>query len=435
MQRRTSAAPVPAGSARPARFSWGTPALIALAVFAQESTWNFYDAQVPPLVQHYVTNAAVIGLLMGLDNVLGIFVQPWMGSRSDRTRTRWGRRIPYLVLGAPVAAVVFALLPFAQSLPALVLTMFCYGLVANTYKPVAEALMPDFVAPGHRSKANAITRIGTSLTIIVSSVVSLLFVDRDIRLAFAIPAGLMIVCVLVVALTVKERNAPGYRKALAERAHETRDGERLESLRGVLAELLRDRDRSRLWMLAGVFLMAGSWAASRSLMTTYGINVLGLTAGTAGGIALPGGLAFIAAAFPLALLADRLGRVRVMRWGMVVFVVAMGLGALLRTPSGAIAAAVLGSIGYAAYTVNAVVVLWDLAPSHRALGAYTALYGVGNATGSALGPAIVGSFVDVTGWPWFLLDVAIVGVVAVLAISGVAPKGRDGLDPAGAADR
>ncbi|MTD57337.1 MFS transporter [Amycolatopsis pithecellobii] len=434
MSRR---APVPPGPISPTAtpaFNWRVPALISLAVFAQESTWNFYDAQVPPLIQHYVSNAALIGLLMGLDNLVGVFVQPWMGSRSDRTRTRWGRRIPYLVVGAPIAAVLFSLVPFATSLPVLLLTMFSYGLVANTYKPVAEALMPDFVAAEHRSKANAITRIGTSLTIIVSALVSLLFVDKNIKIAFAIPATMMVVCVAVVALTVKERDSPGYRQALADRVDNKDEADQLESLRGVLKELLRDPDRRRLWMIAGVFLMAGAWGASRALMTTYGINVLGMTAGSAGGIALPGGLAVIGAALPLALLSDRIGRLRVIRWGMVVFIVAMLLGAVIRTPAGVIAATLLGSAGYAAYTVNAVVVMWDLAPSHRAIGAYTALYGVANATGNSLGPTIVGSLVTFTGWPFFLLDVAVVAFIAFLALTRVSRTSAVGVPADGLAE-
>lgn len=55
--------------------------------------------------------AALVGLLMGMDNLLGIVIQPWIGNRSDGTRTRWGRRIPYLAVGMPVAALLFAVMP------------------------------------------------------------------------------------------------------------------------------------------------------------------------------------------------------------------------------------------------------------------------------------------------------------------------------------
>src|ERR1044071_5155135 len=84
---------------------------VALAAFAQESTWNFYDAQVPPLLREHLGSAALIGFLMGMDNLLGIVIQPWIGHRSDNTRTRWGRRIPYIAVGMPVAAVLFAFIP------------------------------------------------------------------------------------------------------------------------------------------------------------------------------------------------------------------------------------------------------------------------------------------------------------------------------------
>lgn len=83
----TTTTPRSAGTAR-------ITLLVALAVFAQESTWNFYDAQVPPLLREHLASAALVGLLMGMDNLLGIFVQPWIGNRSDSTRTRWGRRLP-----------------------------------------------------------------------------------------------------------------------------------------------------------------------------------------------------------------------------------------------------------------------------------------------------------------------------------------------------
>src|SRR5690349_14340402 len=118
---------------------------IALTLFAQESTWNFYDNQVPALLREHVTSAAVVGLLMGMDNLLGIFIQPWIGNRSDNTRTRWGRRVPYLAVGMPLAAVLFVLLPWTTSLATLAAVMFLYALIVNTIRPLAESMIPDFL--------------------------------------------------------------------------------------------------------------------------------------------------------------------------------------------------------------------------------------------------------------------------------------------------
>jgi MFS family permease len=394
--------------------------LVALAVFAQESTWNLYDSQVPPLLREHVGSAALIGALMGMDNLLGIFIQPWMGNRSDGTRTSWGRRIPYLVVGMPVAALLFVLIPHAAvSLPLLVLVMFGYALVANSFKPIAESLLPDFIAPERRSRANAAVKIASSITVIVAALISLFLIDDFPKLSFAIPAVLMLVSVGVLAWRVRDSKSPAYQAALEEDRSE-KDARPRVRMRDVLIDIGRDADRSRLLVIAAVFAFGGAWFASRSLVTNYGIETLGMSRGDAGGLTLPSGLAFLVAAYPVALFAERFGRLRVILIGMAVFAAAMVLGTIVRTPTGTVVALCVAAAGAAAFMVNMAVVLWNLAPSARVLGTYTGLYTVGWSGGGFLGPALVGGMVDVTGWPFMLLDVGVVTAIAVLLVARVA---------------
>jgi MFS family permease len=394
--------------------------LVALAVFAQESTWNLYDSQVPPLLREHVGSAALIGALMGMDNLLGIFIQPWMGNRSDGTRTSWGRRIPYLVVGMPVAALLFVLIPHAAvSLPLLVLVMFGYALVANSFKPIAESLLPDFIAPERRSRANAAVKIASSITVIVAALISLFLIDDFPKLSFAIPAVLMLVSVGVLAWRVRDSKSPAYQAALEEDRSEP-DARPRVRMRDVLIDIGRDADRSRLLVIAAVFAFGGAWFASRSLVTNYGIETLGMSRGDAGGLTLPSGLAFLVAAYPVALFAERFGRLRVILIGMAVFAAAMVLGTIVRTPTGTVVALCVAAAGAAAFMVNMAVVLWNLAPSARVLGTYTGLYTVGWSGGGFLGPALVGGMVDVTGWPFMLLDVGVVTAIAVLLVARVA---------------
>ncbi|KAA0921479.1 MFS transporter [Streptomyces apricus] len=394
--------------------------LVALAVFAQESTWNFYESQVPPLLREHLDSAALVGLLMGMDNLLGIFIQPWIGNRSDRTRTSWGRRMPYLVAGMPVAAALFVLIPHAAaSLPLLVATMFTYALVANTFKPIAEALVPDFIAPERRSRANAAVKIASSLTVIVAAVVSILLVDDHLALAFAIPAIIMVLSVGVLAATVRDSRSPAYRAAVAEGRALEDAGSREPRVRDTFVEIAKDTDRSRLLLLVAIFLFGGAWASSRSLITPYGMEALDLSRGAAGGLTLPSGIAFILAAYPAAVLAERHGRLRVMTAGMSVFAAAMVAGTLVRTPAGATGALCLAAAGAACFLVNAVVVLWNLAPSARVFGTYAGLYTVGWAGGGFLGPALVGAMVDVTGWPLMLLDIAVVASLSIVVVARI----------------
>ncbi|MCR6485114.1 MFS transporter [Amycolatopsis sp. OK19-0408] len=404
---------------------------VALAVFAQESTWNLYDSQVPPLLRAHLGSAALIGALMGMDNLLGIFIQPWMGNRSDGTRTPWGRRIPYLVVGMPVAATLFVLIPHAAvSLPLLILVMFGYALVANAFKPIAESLLPDFIDPRRRSRANAAVKIASSITVIVAALISIFLIDDFPKLSFVIPALLMLVSVAVLAVKARDNRSPAYQAALEEDRRGAGGGSPRVRMRDVLLDIVRDADRSRLLVIAAVFAFGGAWFASRSLVTNYGMETLGLSRGDAGGLTLPSGLAFIAAAYPVALLAERFGRLRVILAGMAVFALGMVLGTLVRTPAGTIAAMCVAAAGAAAFMVNMAVVLWNLAPSARVLGTYTGLYTVGWSCGGFAGPALVGGMVDVTGWPFLLLDIAVVTLVAVLLVARVAVVRRRRTDGA-----
>jgi Na+/melibiose symporter-like transporter len=389
---------------------------VALAVFAQESTWNFYDAQVPPLLREHVGSAAVIGLLMGMDNVLGLVIQPWIGNRSDNTRTRWGRRIPYLAVGMPIAAVLFATIPLASSLPALIALMFAYALVANSFKPLGEALLPDFIRPERRSRANAAVKIASSLTIIVSALISTLLVDSHPQLAFSVPSVLMLGSAAVLVWRVRDSTSRAYREAVAEDREPEREDTPKPRMRDILRDIAGDTDRTRLLVILAILLFGAAWAASRSLITNYGIEALGLSRGSAGGLTLPSGVAFLLAAYPLALLSERIGRVRVMASGSTVFVVSLTIGTLLHTSTATIVALCVAAIGAAGFVINGAVVLWNLAPSGRVLGTYTALYTVGWATGGFLGPAVVGGMVDVTGWELMPIDAALLAVFALGAV-------------------
>src|SRR5688500_12762192 len=189
---------------------------IALTLFAQEATWNFYDNQVPVLLREHVASAAVVGMLMGLDNLLGIVIQPWIGNRSDNTRTRWGRRVPYLAVGMPLAAVLLVFLPWTTSLVTLAAVMFLYALVVNTIRPLAESMIPDFLPPERRGRANAAVKIAAALTIIVASLISLFVVDEHPRAAFVIPAVILLLVTVVLIAKVRDSRSAAYRAALTE---------------------------------------------------------------------------------------------------------------------------------------------------------------------------------------------------------------------------
>jgi len=110
--------------------------LIGLAFFSSAIAWDMYDSQVSLSLYGYLAGLGLTGLLLGLDNLIGVIIQPIMGNVSDNTRTKFGRRIPYILIGIPLGALFFALIPFETSLISLLIFMFLFILISgiNSYK-------------------------------------------------------------------------------------------------------------------------------------------------------------------------------------------------------------------------------------------------------------------------------------------------------------
>ncbi|WP_327654373.1 MFS transporter [Streptomyces sp. NBC_00483] len=424
-------APTPGGSptlAPPApaagkRMSASAVLWVTLAVFAQESVWNFYDAQVPEQLREYVTSAGVVGLIMGLDHSLGIFTQPSVGFLSDRLVRRRAGRWPIVLIGAVIATVPFVLIPWAGSLPVLMVCVVGFALVANAFKGVTETLISDYVPTGNLSKAQGFIKAGVGLTVIISSLISLLVVDRSLHLAFAIPPALMLVMLGLswmflgrrherAVLPEQPTNSPERPTGSPEQpTNNHEDAPEFTSPWAVLRDALRSPSSPTVLLMIGIFCFSGMWTALRSLNTPYGTEVLGLTRGEAGGLALPGAVAFLVCVLPLAYVSDRLGQLRAMRYGVGLFVIGLLVGFAVPTVPGTVVSTVLSATGYASFAVNALVALWNLAPTKKVLGTYTALYTIASSAGLALGPALLGLTVDLTGWRYMMLNAAAFAVV------------------------
>ena len=139
------------------KFKFGKIFVIGFGFFGVSVLWSLYNTYVPILLeQKFALDAAAIGFFMSLDNIAALFIQPPVGAWSDRLRTTLGRRLPFILVGAPIAAVAFGLVPLADSLPLFVACTVTTILAMAFWRTPVVALMPD-VTPSHlRSQANGI---------------------------------------------------------------------------------------------------------------------------------------------------------------------------------------------------------------------------------------------------------------------------------------
>ena len=225
-----------------------------------------------------------------LPPLMGILVQPIVGTLSDKTWTRFGRRIPYLFVGAAMAVAVMCLLPNAGSLGLTTVSMvLIVGLLAlmlldtsiNMAMQPFKMLVGDMVNEIQKAKAYSIQ----SFLCNAGSVVGFLFpfffawlglsnvapegvVPDTVIWSFYVGAAILIVCVIYTTLTVKEWNPKEY----AEYNEVSAEGEKSQSSSNWLV-LLKNAP-STFWRVGLVQFFC--WAAFL-YMWTYVVDAVSLT--------------------------------------------------------------------------------------------------------------------------------------------------------------
>ena len=144
--------------------------LVGLAFLSICAFWQMYDNIIPLILTNtFHLDETISGAIMAADNVLALFLLPFFGALSDKTSTRIGRRMPFIVGGTALAAVLMNLIPLLDDRYAanpgtgtLVLFIIVLGLLLvsmGTYRSPAVALMPDVTPKPLRSRANAIINL------------------------------------------------------------------------------------------------------------------------------------------------------------------------------------------------------------------------------------------------------------------------------------
>ena len=166
-----------------------------------------------------------------LPPLMGILVQPIVGTLSDRTWCRFGRRIPYLFVGSAVAVAVMCLLPNAGSFGMAVSTAMVFGLISLMFLDTSinmamqpfKMLVGDMVNEKQKSLAYSIQSFLCNSGSLIGYVFPFLFtalgianeapkgvVPDSVIYSFYIGAIILILCVLYTTLTVKEWNPQEY---------------------------------------------------------------------------------------------------------------------------------------------------------------------------------------------------------------------------------
>ena len=384
-----------------ARVSTSRLFVLGFGFLGIELLWNTYNSFVPIFLQAgradyakgagvhggFGISASATGVVMTLDNVAALFMLPWVGAFSDRLRTRIGRRKPFMAIGAPIAAATFAAVPYALGHP---IWIFMAGIVMtflsmNLFRAPTVALMPDITPSPQRSVANGVINLMGGLGAMVAGYIGGALFKNSVQSPFVFAALAMLLAVVLVLAFVTEPEP--------EQAGEA---EEEPSLIRSLMQVLRDRDRSALLILAALF----SWYLGHSAIQvnfgSYAINALHVDAGVATKTFVWFNAALMAGSIPGGWLGAKFGRRRTMTTGLV------ALGAIYLTflwvPSVEVAryALIAAGLAWSTVTVNALPMVVDCAPPAR-IGTYTGLYYLSAQSAQIVGPIAAGLIVQLAG--------------------------------------
>ena len=405
------------------KFNYGKIFLLGFGFFGVSVIWGVYNAFVPIFLADKFHLAPIfIGFFMTLDNIAALFIQPPVGVWSDRLRTPIGRRMPFILIGAPLGALAFGIIPIAALLPLFVACTSTLLLSMAMWRTPVVALMPDITPSKYRSQANGIINFMGGIGAIISFLGGSALYKMNPAFPFWMGSILVIIASLLVFAFIKEPKEYG-------------ESERQPGMFESLKEVLADDDKSALRLLLAIFFWFLGYTAIEAFFTLYAKNYLGLN--EADGSRLLGHLSLFFVLFALlaGIIGSRIGRRVTISIGIILM--ASLLAGMYILPPAALTtvlgkAPLLGTIpvvslflmaagaSWSLININSLPMVVDMTTTER-VGTYTGLYYLFSTLSAIAGPNVNGMLIQFTGNSYnsIMLVAPIFMVISLLLILGV----------------
>lgn len=381
------------------KLNYGKTFLLGFGFFGVSVIWGLYNAYVPVfLSERFGLSPVWIGFFMTLDNIAALLIQPPVGAWSDKLRTPIGRRMPFLLIGAPIGAIAFGLIPIAAILPLFVACTSTLLLSMAFWRTPVVAMMPDITPSQFRSQANGIINFMGGFGFIVASLVGASLYEKNPAYPFWMGSGLVIFAVLMVFAFIREpKTFP--------------TSEEKPGMVSSLKYLAQEKDKSGYRLLLAILFWFVGYSSLDAFFTLYSIHHLGI--GEANGARLLSQLSllFILFSLPSGYIGAKIGRRPTIMAGILVMITIMILIFVLPVSTlnleltklpilGVVP--VLGvllmvaGIGWALININSLPMVVDLTDLTH-VGTYTGLYYLFSTLAAIIGPNLNGWVIQLTG--------------------------------------
>ncbi len=387
--------------------------LVGLAFMSIIAFWQLYDNVIPLLLTRtFHLSEDVTGVIMAADNVLALFLLPLFGKLSDRTCTKIGKRMPYILIGTAVAAILLNILPVIDNGFYNGLTSVFFGLVPfvivlglllftmSVYRSPAVALMPDITPKPLRSQANAIINLmGAAGGIIYLAFTAFMYPKSktegiehvDYSMLFVFMSIFMMLCVVIMALFVNEPKLSSMNDRI-EKEHPEWD--LTEESNSGTAELPSPVKKSMIFLLLSIALWYIGYNAVTTWFTTYISVIMGEGLGGASTCFLIANAGAIVSYIPIGAAASRFGRKKMIYFGTILLSLSFAVCYFLTTTATTITIPMyitfaLVGVAWASISVNSLPMAVEMCKGSDA-GKYTGLYYTASMAGQVVTPILAG---------------------------------------------
>jgi MFS family permease len=323
---------------------------------------------------------------------IAVIVQPTIGSISDYTISRWGRRKPYIFIGSILDLVFLVGIASSNTLIAIAAFIALLQFSSNFAQGPFQGYIPDLVPAPQVGTASALVGLMQVLGVVSGYTIAAIAVA-----AHQYAAGLVMLGVLEVAtmlsVVIRVREGPSAK---------SRGG---RPWRSIAAEAWGSdvlREKSFLWLVGSRLAILTAGSVLTQLALFYLARTMGLSERDTGIFFIPlvglVALGTCASVVPAARISDRVGRKRVIWASCAVSVVGLAMVAAAPVLPIAFAGALLYGISAGMFLAVDWALMTDIIPKASS-GRYMGLSNVATASAGVLALAVGGTVMDLVGGP------------------------------------
>ena len=405
--------------------------LVGFAFLAISAFWQVYDNIIPLILKYFFgIGDTLSGAIMALDNIFALIMLPIFGAWSDRISHRRGKRTPFIFIGTILAVIFMLMLPEAansRNVIWFVGALFMTLISMSIFRSPAVSLMPDVTPKPLRSKGNAIINLMGAVGIIMALGLIMVLVGDgntpDYEPLFISIAVIMVAALLIILFKVDENKMVAQRIA-QEKAwgiSDEGDGEEDEQKAAGKepgsgnnagsqpgsgnAKLPGPVKKSLIFLLLSVAFWYMAYNAVTTAFSKYATEMWGMEGGDFAGAPMVASVGALVSFIPVGVVSSRLGRKKVILFGVALLAASFFTGFLFKTPNFAVNIVFfLVGVAWASINVNSYPMVVEMCKGDD-IGKFTGMYYTFSMAAQVLTPVLSGAFLEHIGY-WTLFPYA-----------------------------